>query len=311
MFWFQNKRTEDILCMETTSLAEVRIHTVFDAGFYVYRYPRDPVPHRHLNYEVYFVEKGSCTAHCMGEEYTAFEGDFLLIGAGVEHNVSSLSEDASLYSFRCSFYPARKEDEGLYLKLIERLRFASALRKKTVLISLLRLIRWELSERRAMFEEKLRGLLEVFYVDFLRALLDVPAGILPMQPFSVCTPDAKELKGFPKDTPEEFYMDLLDDFFTHLPKESPTLSALARRLYLSVSQTQRLIKHYYGVSFQQKLIEAKIFKSVRLLSGTDMSLEEIAQSVGYNSYNAFFEAFSSVMGETPSHYRQSLKSNKT
>ena len=126
-------------------------------GFLRLPLPERSVPHRHLNYEVYFVEKGSCTAHCMGEEYTAFEGDFLLIGAGVEHNVSSLSEDASLYSFRCSFYPARKEDEGLYLKLIERLRFASALRKKTVLISLLRLIRWELSERRAMFRGVLRG----------------------------------------------------------------------------------------------------------------------------------------------------------
>ena len=292
--------------METTSLAEVRIHTVFDAGFYVYRFPRDPEPHRHLNYEVYFVEKGSCTARCMGEKYTCEAGDILLIGAGVEHNVSSLSEDASLFSFRCSFYPTNKEVEGRFLKLLDRLSGVLILNEKTELIALLRLIRWELSDRQAMFEDKLCGLLKVFYVGLLRALLGVPASAVPAQPFSVCVPDAKELRGFPKDTPEEFYMDILDDFFTHLPKENPTLASLAGRLYLSVSQTQRLIKHYYGASFQQKLIEAKISKSVRLLKDTDMSLEKIAECVGYQSYNAFFEAFTTMMGKTPSRFRQAL-----
>lgn len=73
---------------------------------------------------------------------------------------------------------------------------------------------------------------------------------------------------------------------------------------MSVSQTQRLVKSHYGVSFQQKLIQSKIQKSKRLMATTELSLEDISLKVGYSSYNAFFEAFLAQTGKTPSQYRR-------
>jgi len=307
MLWFQNKRTGDMICMETTILGQLRIQTVLDSGFYCYQKPRDPNPHCHLNHEVYFVDAGSCTTRCTGREYVCEADDLLLINAGAEHSVQQLTKEASLYSFRCSFYPICEQEQTLYMKLLECIREPLHLRGQTSLVTLLKQIRWELAQQQMLCEEKLQGLLQVFYVEWMRCLLDVASVPVADHPFSVTPGSGQGLKGFRENTPQEFYMDILDEFFTHLPIENTTLTELAGRLYLSVSQTQRLIKRYYGMSFQQKLIHAKIRKSMRLMATTDTSLERIAEQVGYDSYNAFFEAFTALTGKTPSQYRQLLE----
>jgi len=58
--------------------------------------------------------------------------------------------------------------------------------------------------------------------------------------------------------------------------------------------------------FSKKLIKTKIEQSQRLIATTDLSLEEISKRVGYGSYNAFFDAFHSLTGKTPSSYRQAF-----
>ena len=300
-----------MICMETTTVNGLRIQTVLDSGFYCYQKPRDPNPHCHLNHELYFVEAGSCTALCAGRDYVCKAGDILLINAGTEHNVWQLTEETSLYSFRCSLYPASEEDRKLYLALLDRVKEPVCLPGQDSLVSLLKQIRWELAQRRPLWEETFQGLLRVFYAAWIRCLLGENAVSVSDRPFSITPGTGRDFKGFCEDTPQEFYMDILDEFFTHLPLQNTTLTELAGRLYLSVSQTQRMIKRYYGMSFQQKLIDAKMRKSMRLMTTTNASLDRIAEQVGYDSYNAFFEAFTAFTGNAPSQYRQSVKSTES
>ena len=54
-------------------------------------------------------------------------------------------------------------------------------------------------------------------------------------------------------------------------------------------------------------MKTKIEQSKNLMSATDLSLEKISKAVGYESYNAFFDAFRTQTGISPSDYRQLQK----
>ncbi len=292
MLWFENRG--DTVCTVSVCLKDLKIQTVLDAGFFLHRKSRDPNTHAHLNYELYFVENGTCVARCNGRDYTCQENDFLCLPIGAEHHVAHLSEDASIYSFRFSL---RSDGEETLAQLQSPIQ--GVLPEG---IALLKEIRWEFAKQLPLCQETVEGLFGAFYSRLFRKMLyDAHLPEMP-QAFSV---KLTNLPGYRKNIPQEFYIDLLDEFFTHLPLERNTLTDLAERLHMSVSQTQRLVKSHYGMSFQQKLIQSKIQKSKRLISTTDLSLEEISQRVGYNSYNAFFEAFLAQTGESPSQHRES------
>ncbi|MBQ8529445.1 MAG: helix-turn-helix domain-containing protein [Clostridia bacterium] len=292
--------------MNTTLFEELSIQTVLDSGFYIYQKPRDPNPHRHSNFELYFVESGKCTAFCTGQKYDLFTNDILIINSGAEHNICDSAQDSSLYSLRCSFYQLEEQNSYLYEDLMAKLQFPLYIKNQSKLVETLKLCRWELSKQQFLCTEKLQALLQIFYVDFIRTLTNRPSITMSKQPFSITLPKESFQKGFRGSPPEDFYTDVMDDFFTHLPHENATLTELSNRLYLSVRHTQRLVERYYGMSFKQKIMNTKVLKGARLIAGTDMSLEHIAELVGYNSYNAFFEAFTLLMKKTPSEYRQSL-----
>ncbi len=305
MLYFKNKRTKDTVCMESILFENLRIQTVFDSGFYLRHTPVDPNLHCHLNHELYFVETGKSTVCFEDSEITCHSGEVLFITAGSEHCVKKMSEGARLFSMRCSFYP-EKEDSALYAELSAALRAPVLLREADEIFDLIKPLKRELLLQKRFCDEVLRGLLKVFYTELFRALFGIAFKKEEDMP-SFDPAVFHTLKSFREDTPEEFYKEILDEFFTHLPMGSCTLSELSARLCLSVSQAQRLIKKYYSVSFREKLLQAKILKSIRLMAQTDASLEQIASEVGYDSYNAFFEAFVAVTGEKPSEYRSKAK----
>ena len=308
MHLFENSRTGDIVCMESVSVSGLRIQTVLDSGFYLYKKSRDPKAHCHLNYELYFVESGTCQTWCNGQIYSCEKGDIFVIPIGAEHNVQLLSQETSIYSLRFSFF--HNEGEApVYHQLQTLLEKPLKLCAQDQLIALAQQLRQELALQQFLCAEKFHGLLQIFYVEFLRCIFGKPSATAATQPFSILLDpqNPKGLTGYRKDTPQEYYIDIMDEFFTHLPLKNPTLTELANRLHLSISQTQRLIKNHYSLSFQQKLIQTKINYSKRLIATTSLSLEAVSEQIGYSSYNAFFEAFAAQTGQTPTEYRQSLQ----
>ncbi len=290
--------------MESTHLGDLRIQTVLDSGFFLHQKQRDPKTHNHLNHELYFVENGTCTAACNDIVYPCKTGDLLLIPIGTDHSVLQLSADASLYSLRFSCHPTAEASSlsgNIHTLLEQPLQFHSL-----QLLSILQGLRWELAHLLPLSTEKFQGLLQTFYAEFLRHLLTSTPAPASCETSSIVFPQASKLPGYQQGIPQEYYIDMLDEFFTHPPIETPTLTELANRLHLSVSQTKRLIKSQYGISFQQKLANARIEHSKYLMRTTPLSLEQIAEQVGYHSYNTFFEAFFAQTGETPSQYRKSL-----
>lgn len=86
-----------------------------------------------------------------------------------------------------------------------------------------------------------------------------------------------------------------------------TLQTLAERLQFSPRQTQRLLKSYYGRTFQQKKQEARLSAAVELLQNGHARIAEIAETLGFASPEHFSNAFKKAYGVSPSRYRRQVK----
>lgn len=72
---------------------------------------------------------------------------------------------------------------------------------------------------------------------------------------------------------------------------------------ISVSRFEHLYRSYFGLTFVQDLIRARIRRACVLLRTTDWTVSKIAAEVGYESEAHFYRQFKREMGQTPSEYR--------
>lgn len=97
--------------------------------------------------------------------------------------------------------------------------------------------------------------------------------------------------------------DIIDDFFDEHLKDRLGAEHLAKQLYLSERQLNRVIFRLYGMTFQEKMTKAKMDRAAWLLRTTDKKVDEIAEDVGYASEAAFYVAFRKYFQITPQKYR--------
>lgn len=96
---------------------------------------------------------------------------------------------------------------------------------------------------------------------------------------------------------------IIDQYFLY-EYHSLSLEALADRLKISPRQTQRLLKEYYGKTFQQKKAEARMSAAAILLSDRERSIAFIAEALGYSSAEHFSSAFQKYYKTSPGKYRK-------
>ena len=78
---------------------------------------------------------------------------------------------------------------------------------------------------------------------------------------------------------------------------------LASELNLSYSWFRKTFKEYTGHSPARYFQLLKLRRAQRLLSDTELSIKEIAYSLGYKSTEHFFSIFKKHTGCTPTAYR--------
>jgi AraC family transcriptional regulator, arabinose operon regulatory protein len=95
------------------------------------------------------------------------------------------------------------------------------------------------------------------------------------------------------------------------PGTNWTVTELARRAGLSVSQTARRINELTGLSPSAFVIRARIERARQLMEESSMSLKQIAASLGYTDVYFFHRQFKSVAGITPGQWRRDRSAVKT
>lgn len=94
------------------------------------------------------------------------------------------------------------------------------------------------------------------------------------------------------------------DFIDRNHTSAITSADASSELFISESYFCRIFKANFGYPFQKYLCMYRIEKSKTLLRTTDMSVSEIAASVGFNSFSYFSKMFGELVSQTPSQYRK-------
>ncbi|MDR0884906.1 MAG: AraC family transcriptional regulator [Clostridiales Family XIII bacterium] len=93
-------------------------------------------------------------------------------------------------------------------------------------------------------------------------------------------------------------------------KEDLFLHDISEHFKMSKFYMAHVFKNMTGLSPMQYIIRRRIGEGQNLLFDTDMSITDIAMTIGYNSSNHFHTAFVKMVGLTPKQYRiQSRKSS--
>lgn len=89
-----------------------------------------------------------------------------------------------------------------------------------------------------------------------------------------------------------------------------TLERLSQYLDLSGWQTERFLKDYYGRTFAQKRLDARMSAACILLRADHPDLQKITEQTGYTSADYFVNAFKKYHGITPKRYIQLVQQER-
>ncbi|HWL54026.1 MAG TPA: AraC family transcriptional regulator [Chthoniobacteraceae bacterium] len=93
------------------------------------------------------------------------------------------------------------------------------------------------------------------------------------------------------------------EFVRHHPGRFPSAREMAASLGISTAHFSRLFKEVTGQAPSHFLIEARIIKAKQFLSGSDLTVTQIAEEIGYADASFFCRQFKKVTGCTPVTFR--------
>jgi AraC-like DNA-binding protein len=85
---------------------------------------------------------------------------------------------------------------------------------------------------------------------------------------------------------------------------------LAAEFNVSRTVLSRSFSHDFGVSLKEYMLQLLMQRARRLLIASDMSIAEIAYSLGYEDPEYFSRIFKAKMHETPTTYRSQMRSSR-
>lgn len=108
-----------------------------------------------------------------------------------------------------------------------------------------------------------------------------------------------------QNTSSDFRYDEILRYLEQHYQEDLSLSSVAARFCLSPGYFSTIFKKKAGHNFVHYLTFLRIREAKRLLMETQMTISEIASSVGYSSASFFIRSFKKTEGISPSEYRKS------
>ena len=88
--------------------------------------------------------------------------------------------------------------------------------------------------------------------------------------------------------------------------EDISLTSLSSKYSISMGNLSKMIKENLKVNFSDYIASLRIQRAKELLRDDSMSIQEIAEIVGYNDYFYFTKVFKKIEGISPSKYRKSI-----
>lgn len=241
-------------------------------------------------YELHYVASGQGTLTADGQEFLLSPHSFYVTGPHVEHAQSSHPEKP--LTEYCLFLKLSSKknknpewsDSAFCLKQFTSVTFCLKQASPSFERLLTALFR-EAQEKHLGYQLQIEALLKELFVLLIRSYHSLRR--TPQKPSHMNSAEKTALA--------------IDEYFLSF-YASASLEDLSSALNLSPRQTERLLRQYYGKTFQQKKTDARMAAAVILLR-EKYSITQIAETLGYSSIEHFSSAFRKYYKISPSKYR--------
>ncbi len=247
--------------------------------------------HLHSCPELQYIETGSCELICKKENFTVNAGELLIVPPRVYHRTVRNSNNIRKLSIILDITPSNNADNAdiTFYNTFFADKAALISLKETPIIQILERIcsLTESSELHYVDAEKLRALCNLFLIEFFdhaASREQVEKAISDKPIFS-----------------DEF---VIDTFIAHEFKPKSSVEELATQLHVSERQLHRIIKQKYNMNYREKQKEIRVEIATGFLTGTDKSIGEIAELLGYSNTSAFSAFMKNATGKTPRQIRK-------
>ena len=95
------------------------------------------------------------------------------------------------------------------------------------------------------------------------------------------------------------------DYIDHHFGEDIKMEELADRFFFSKEYLNKLFRNRFGCPIYEYVLQVRMDKAVEWLANPRMTIQEIAEKLGYSNANYFSKAFKHRYGKAPSEFRES------
>ncbi len=248
--------------------------------------------HYHDSYEIYYLFSGDRYYFIKDKTYHARRGSLVLIKPYEIHCASNFSEEPYeriLISFKKSFLSE-------LLSAFATVNFFKSFEDGIHIIDVS-------PAERVFLESLLNSMLSEYKKDTDASKCFLKTALSELLLFSISIGR--------KESREELHQDavrktvsLAAAYINNNFNEDISLNSVAERFFISPCYLSRTFKRVTGSSFTEYVNGVRIKEARRLLSKTDMSISEVAISVGFKSTTHFGRAFKALVGISPLSYRK-------
>ena len=261
-------------------------------------------PHKHPDYELWYVESGVAYETVDKQCYRLIEKDFILIPPLHTHfqNVGYDDIPSTHYNFRFSIKTPKKSDrqtqqtqaiQSLLAHLQTERFFHDA---DGIINTFFKQITMEIYHKKAGYVHVIRTLSSLILTEVFRLLgAEALREIFPM--------DELRYHGYEKTRIDEFFRRKF-----YLPDVQ--ITDLAKDMQVSTRQVNRVLYKMFGMSFTKKLRQMRLQYATLLLKDSDKTMSEICQRCGFRNYPYFEVCFLREYDMTPTEYRELEKKKR-
>lgn len=247
------------------------------SGFHMHKHTSSQVPylHSHDFYELIYVHSGRCIQRTgKGEKLTLSEGQMCIIAPGAVHKLERCGAGDIIFKMDVP--------SNLYAEVMQG--FPEGGNKPVSVYKntggRVQFIVYRLLEETAHADQftpyAVKGCLLMLFSELFRGQKS-------------CSSEAEVLYSY---------------LSAHL--KDADLASFARHANYSYGYAGRFVREKTGKSFTDNLGIFRVKRAAKLLAETDMTVDEVALSVGYVTPSGFYKQFCAAYGMTPAEYRRTF-----
>lgn len=261
-----------------------------------------PVMHTHSYIEIVYLFDGNCTNYSGNQKLELKKGDFLILAPNTKHAISAFNSDCRYINimvrsaiFENTFFNSFSEYDILY-KFFHTVLFNYKINSyllfetqddnfmQSIIIQLL-----EESEKNHFYQEKMKvSLMQMLFNHLINRYTN--SALIFNDGINSLNTDVTLILNYM----QLHYQDL-------------KLTETANFFGYSERQLSRILLKYTGENYRENMCHIKMRKAKQFLGETEMSIDEIAGLLGYNTAFGFRKVFKQEYNMTPSKYRKLCK----